>query len=81
MKSSNSMDRRSHRWPFGHVPVAQFGESAESAQPALGFDSRFGCRGIAPGEEGDDLLDRQCITRESSTAISCPISAAWSTRR
>src|SRR5271157_3462727 len=49
-------------YPVIQVPVSQLGESAESAQPALGIDSRFGRRDIAAGEEGHDLLYRQRLT-------------------
>ena len=52
--------------PVGQVPVEQLVEPAESGEPALGVDSGFGRRDIAPGVDGHDLLDRHRVTDRQS---------------
>ena len=38
--------------PGERVPVEQFGESAQPAEPSLGVDRRFGRRDVAAGDRG-----------------------------
>ena len=48
--------------PRDEVPVEQLCEPAESGEPALGVDSGFGCRDIAPRADAHDLLDLHRLT-------------------